>query len=371
MQATVKDISSIMEAQYPLHYAEKWDNVGLQIGSYQNPVQKIMVSLDLNQDILKQAIEQQVDMIITHHPLFFKGIKKIDYDQAQGALIKEIIKNNINVYAAHTNLDAASSGLNQYLAEKLELMDIKLLDHKNAELLYKLVVFVPTSHEAEVRAAIGDAGAGYIGKYSHCSYRSPGIGTFLPQAGSSPFIGETGKLEEVEEYRLETIVPQSILQTVISQMITAHPYEEVAYDIYPLHNQGQAYSLGRVGKIFRPVSLQEFCLHVKERLQLNHLRVVGSLSEQVQKVAVVSGAGADFIPLVHAQHCDLLVTGDLKYHEAMEAEALGLAIIDAGHQGTEQIMAALAADFLNKSCSQKGFDIDIFPVNGNECIKII
>ncbi len=371
MQATVKDISRILEAQYPLHLAEKWDNVGLQIGSNLNPVHKIMVSLDLDREILSQAIEQQVDMIITHHPLFFNAIKKIDYEQAQGDLIARIIKNNINVYAAHTNLDAASRGLNQYLAEKLELLDIQLLDRQHREVLYKLVVYVPVSHEAGVRAAIGDMGAGHLGDYSHCSFRGPGTGAFLPQVGSSPYIGEPGKLEEVEEFRLETIVPQNMLEAVISQMKAAHPYEEVAYDLYPLQNQGQAYSLGRIGKLAAAQSLQEFCAHVKDRLQLDNLRVVGNWHDKVQKIAVVSGAGASFIPVVRAHNCDLLVTGDLKYHEALDAEAQGVAVIDAGHQGTEQIMASLVADFLRESCKKMGFDTNVSVALRNECIKTI
>ena len=371
MQVTVSDISRMLEAQYPPCLAEKWDNVGLQIGSNQSSVHKIMVSLDLDREILNQAIEQQVDMIITHHPLFFSPIKRINYDQAQGDLITRIIKNDINVYAAHTNLDAASRGLNQYLAEKLGLLDIQLLDQQHLETLYKLVVYVPVSHEAVVREAIGNMGAGHLGNYSHCCFRSPGTGTFLPQTGSNPYIGEPGKLEEVEELRLETIVPQNILATVINQMKAVHPYEEVAYDLYPLQNQGQAFSLGRIGKLAAAVTLQEFCAQVKERLQLDSLRVVGNWVDKVQKIAVVSGAGAGFIPVVRARNCDLLVTGDLKYHEAKEAEALGLAIIDAGHQGTEQIMAALVVAYLRESCDKMGFAIDINAACADKCIKTI
>lgn len=371
MQAKVIDICRIMEAHYPLHLAEKWDNPGLQIGAMQNQVNKIMVSLDLDQEVLRQAVEQQIDLIITHHPLFFNAIKKIDFEQHQGALIAEIIKNNINVYAAHTNLDAASYGLNQYLSEKLGLQDIQLLDHQHPEKLYKLVVYVPLSHEAMVREAIGDAGAGYLGNYSHCSFRSQGTGAFLPLAGSNPFIGNTGKLEEVEEAKLESIVPQQILPQVISRMKSVHPYEEVAYDVYPLQNQGQAYSLGRIGLLAAPVSLQAFSEQVKARLELNSVRVVGNLSGLVQKIAVVSGAGAGFIPAVRAQHGDLLVTGDLKYHEAREAEALGLAVIDAGHQGTEQIVTSLLADMLLKSFLDKGLDIIISTASCSECIKTI
>lgn len=371
MQAKVIDICRIMEAQYPLCLAEKWDNPGLQIGAMENSVKKVMVSLDLDQEILDQAVEQQIDLIITHHPLFFHALKRIDYGQPQGQLIAGVIRNNINVYTAHTNLDAASFGLNQYLAEKLGLLDIELLDHQHAEKLFKLVVYVPLSHEAAVRQAIGDAGAGHLGSYSHCSFRSSGTGAFLPLAGSSPFIGEPGKFEEVEEARLESIVPQPLLPQVISRMKSVHPYEELAYDIYPLENQGQTYSLGRIGSLAVPLSLQVFSEQVKERLALNSVRVVGSLTGLVQRIAVVSGAGAVFIPAVRARHCDLLVTGDLKYHEAREAEASGLAVIDAGHQGTEQIVTALLADMLGKRCHETNLEVNISTAFSQECIRTI
>ncbi len=371
MQARVKDITDILEAHYPISLAEKWDNVGLQIGSHQNMVRKIMISLDLDSKVLKQAIEQQADLIITHHPLFFNPIKNIDYDTAQGSLISQIIKHNINIYAAHTNLDSASRGLNQYLAEKLGLLDIGLLNNNYTESLYKLVVYVPGQDEAVVREAINQAGAGHLGNYSHCSFRSSGTGTFLPQQGSSPYIGKQGILEEVEEVRLETIVPQRILTAVVTRMKAAHPYEEPAYDLYPLVNQGQSYSPGRIGELSASMSLQDFCNQVKTCLELKSLRVVGNWHDKVQRIALVSGAGASFISEAWAANCDLLLTGDLKYHEAREAEALGLAVIDAGHQGTEQIMVGLVADLLRESSRQAGFDLDIVPVLVTECIKSI
>lgn len=371
MQARVEDICRILETHYPLKIAEKWDNVGLQLGSYQNPVRKIMVSLDLDQEVLTQALDQQVDLIITHHPLFFNPIKSIQYDTPQGKIISQMIKNNISLYSAHTNLDSASQGLNQYLAEKLGLLDIQLLTRNYSESLYKLVVYVPLQDEAVVRAAISEAGAGYLGNYSHCTFRSPGMGTFLPQPGSSPYIGEPGILEEVEEVRLETIVPQNILAVVLKQMLAAHPYEEPAYDLYPLHNQGKAYSPGRIGQLGAAISLQEFCSHVKTILELDNLRVVGNWDDKVQKIAVVSGAGTSFMATAQAADCDVLLTGDLKYHEARDAEALGLLIVDAGHQGTEQIMAGLVTDLLRDSSRQAGYDLDIVPVVVGPCIKTI
>jgi len=369
LQARVKNITDILETHYPPYLAEKWDNVGLQIGSSQNPVEKIMIGLDLDNDLLTKAIKQKVDLIITHHPLFFNPIKSINYDSPQGSLIAKIIKNDMSVYAAHTNLDSASEGLNQFLAEKLGLMDIQLLNNNYREALYKLVVYVPSQDEAVVREAMSFAGAGHLGEYSHCSFRSMGIGTFLPMEGTNPYIGKPGVLEETEEIRLETIVPHHKLAVVIAQMLAAHPYEEAAYDIFPLLNQGQAYSPGRIGNLPVAMSLQDFCGQVKNKLGLDSLRVVGNCFAQVQKIAVVSGAGTSFMAEARATNCDLLLTGDLKYHEAKDAEAMGLAIVDAGHQGTEQLMVNLLADLLAVNCQQAGFELEIIPVIGNVCIK--
>lgn len=308
-------------------------------------------------------------MIITHHPLFFKGIKKINFDEHQGKLLRKIIKENLNVYSAHTNLDAGERGLNQILAERIGLKDIEPLDKSYTERLYKLVVYVPVSHESQVRKAINDAGAGCLGRYSDCSFKSRGTGTFTPSQGTRPFIGEQGRVEEVDEYRLETIVPQHELAKVLQSMFAAHPYEEVAYDLYLLENGGKIYSLGRTGKLEQETTLRRFCEQVKVSLGLQCLRVVGSLEKEVKTIAVVSGAGASFMDKARARHCDVLLTGDLKYHEAKEAEAMGLAIIDAGHQGTERIMSAYIANLLTETCTAQGMNIETISFNSQDCIS--
>jgi dinuclear metal center YbgI/SA1388 family protein len=359
-----------MEALYPPYIAEDWDNVGLQVGSNANPVKKIMVTLEADQEIVSEAIQQQIDLIITHHPLFFKPIKAINFDRPQGTLIKNLIQHNISLYAAHTNLDAGSTGLNQYLAEKLELQDITLLDASYHEKLYKLVVFVPEDFETRVRQSITDAGAGHIGKYSHCTFRQPGIGTFLPQKGSRPFIGQSGQLEEVAEIRLETIVPQPVLNKVLESLKTCHPYEEVAYDLYPLINQNLAYSPGRIGVLPEPMSLSRFCEHVKQKLAINALRVVGNDQDMINKIALVSGSGAGFINAASQNGCDLLLTGDVKYHEAKDAQALGLRVVDAGHQQMERLMAPLLADQLRAGCAAQGYEAEIIIQYSSDCIKI-
>ncbi|MGI5920799.1 MAG: Nif3-like dinuclear metal center hexameric protein [Syntrophomonadaceae bacterium] len=357
MQATVKDIVRIMETEFPPRLAEHWDNSGLQVGSYNALVKKVMVALDVDHKIIEQAVAEQVDMIITHHPLLFKPVKSINLDLPPGNIISQLIRHNICLYSAHTNLDAAAQGLNQLLAETLGLAEISALDNSRQQAYYKLVVFVPATHLEEVRQAILAAGAGYIGNYSDCSFCTRGTGTFKPLAGTHPFIGDEGHCTEVEEFRLETIVPQHLITRVVKNMLKVHPYEEVAYDLYCLANEGQVISLGRKGYLDQPVDLKSFAAVVKQRLHIDHVRVAGDLNKMINKVAVVSGAGASFITTALSQHIDVLVTGDVKYHEARDAVTSGLAIIDAGHQGTEEIVVPYLKAFLADKCQKAGLNV--------------
>jgi len=371
MQARISDITRIMEKLFPLSLAEAWDNPGLQIGSMSAPATKVLVILDLDREMLDYALAQKVDLIITHHPLIFSGLKTIDLDTAIGATVKELIEAEISVYAAHTNLDAGEKGLSQFLAEKLGLLDIHPLDSGKHEGLFKLVVYVPTDHEARVRQALMNNGAGHIGKYSDCSFRTRGIGTFRPLAGTIPFIGQAGMLEETEEFRLETILPSGVVPQALRSMQEAHPYEEVAYDLYALSNPSRVYSLGREGRLESAMILTDFCDQVKDRLGLTYLRVAGDLNQNVQKIAVVGGSGASFIDQAYARGCEVLVTGDLKYHEARKAMDLGLAVIDAGHQGTEQIVCEYLCGLLAAEAGTEGLETQFVFKLSPDCIKII
>lgn len=363
----IKDVISIVEEHFPLSLAEDWDNSGLQIGSYDNPVKNVVIALDVDEYIVKKAIEAKAELIITHHPMFFKGIKKINYSTSQGKLIKSLINNDIAVYSAHTNLDAGENGLNQVLATTLDLVDIKPLYKGKEDTLFKLVVYVPTTHTEEVRKAINEAGSGNIGNYSDCSFRTLGTGTFKPGVNTNPFIGETGQLEEVEEYRLETVVYRSNISKVLKAMQDAHPYEEVAYDLYELKNEGKNFSMGRVGILPNKISLGAFAETVKNKLNLDYLRVVGDLSKPIRKVAVIGGSGASLINKVVSQNVDVLVTGDLKYHEAKDAQSLGLAVIDAGHQGTEEIIVNWLANWLEHEAKSRNIEVKFTPVRSNKC----
>jgi dinuclear metal center YbgI/SA1388 family protein len=371
MMVRAKDIMNLMEEEFPLYLAESWDNSGLQVGSGDKKVGRILIALDLDSFVLKQAVEQQVDMIITHHPLFFKSVKNINYASPLGKMIKTLVSADITVYAAHTNLDAAEQGLNQALAEKLGFVDIEPLYSASKEALFKLVVYVPATHLEEVRAAICTAGAGYIGKYADCTFRTQGTGTFRPGQDTNPFIGKTGELEEVDEFRLETVIYEQDLKKVLNSMHQAHPYEEVAYDLYRLENEGRVFSLGRKGCLVEKTSLQDYAFRVKELLGVKSLRVVGDLDSMVKNVAVISGSGASLMNQVIGQNIDLLVTGDLKYHEAKDAEAAGLKVIDAGHQGTEALVVPLLVDYLTTKLTSQNLLVELTPCISPECIKDI
>lgn len=364
MKARVKDIAAMMEKHYPLNLAEKWDNVGLQVGSMGREVAKVVVALELDHQVLDQAWQENADLIITHHPLIFKALPNIKVDSPVGSLIRKLIMADISLYVAHTNLDSASKGVNQILAETVGLIDIEPLRLRTAgsyETFYKLVVYVPLTHVDEVRAAISGAGAGSIGNYSDCTFQSPGIGTFKPGPDTHPFIGQTAKLEQVEESRLETICPEPFLKSVIEAMLQAHPYEEVAYDVFKLEKSGTMYSPGRIGRLSQAVSLGKLAEQVQSKLDLPALRLVGATEHLVQKVAVVGGSGASFIKEIAGQ-VDVLITGDLKYHEARDAAALGLAVIDAGHQATEELVVQEVCRLLKRESSQAGWQVEYVPI---------
>ncbi|MBM7865530.1 Nif3-like dinuclear metal center hexameric protein [Heliobacterium gestii] len=344
-----------IEGLAPKRLAEDWDNVGLQVGDPAHPVEKIYVALDVDERVVQSAAEQGCQMIVSHHPLFFKPMKTIRYDQPQGRLIRAIVKANLQVYSAHTNLDSARGGVNDILAQRLGLEAIEPLFDDKQEELVKIVVFVPANHEAVVRRAMGDAGAGHIGNYSHCAFGSAGRGTFLPLAGTTPFIGVQGVLEEVEEVRLETIVSQKGLNRVLKAMLKAHPYEEAAYDLYPLLNRGDKTGLGRVGRLPAPEPLEAVAERIKTKLHVARVRWTGAdKGRMVEKIAVCGGSGASAIARAQFKGAQVLVTGDIKYHEAQTAELLGIDLIDAGHFATERpVLEALAAYLEERAAKEK------------------
>lgn len=343
----LKTLVKKIESKYPLNLAYDWDNVGLLVGDFESDINKIMVSLEANEKVIEEAINNNVDLIVTHHPFIFKKINKINTGDLKGRLIHKLIKNDIALYSMHTNFDIAFDGLNDYFMEVMGFENSKILEVTNNEVLYKLAVYVPISHIDIVKNALANAGAGHIGNYSHCSFSSEGIGNFKPLEGSNPFIGNNGDVEVVNEVKIETIVPQKILGGVISKMINAHPYEEVAYDLYKLENKGASVGLGRISKLDTEINLEELCNFIKDKLEMKHIRVVGNLETKINKVAVVTGSGSDMVKKAQRSGAQVLISGDVKYHEAQDILDMGMCLIDCGHFESENIFKDVMKRFLD------------------------
>ncbi len=358
MQAKNRVIFGFIEEFCPGELAEEWDNCGLQVGDPERPVSRVLLALDMDREVLSEALEKGAGLVVTHHPLLLKGARQFREDRPPGRLLAGIIRAGITVYAAHTNLDSAARGVSQALAEKLDLAEIRVL-RPGGERFLKLAVFVPPDHTDAVREALARAGAGWIGNYSECTFMTGGTGTFRPLEGASPFIGRVGGLEKVEETRLETILPARLAGRAVKAMLTAHPYEEVAYDLYPLENRPGRTGAGRVGRLETPLTLKEFALRVKEALGLPAVRYGGREDGEVRKVAVCGGSGGDFWPLALDGGADVLVTGDIGYHAARDMLASGLCFVDAGHYGTERVVLEPLAAYLRERCRGAGLEVEV------------
>lgn len=346
------------EELFPKHLAEEGDPIGLQIGTLSKQVNKVLIALDVTKEVVEEAISLGANLIIAHHPIIYRPLKKIVTDSLPGKIFELCIKHDIAVYAAHTNVDIAEVGVSDFLTDALLLENTSVLAPTFSENLVKLVVYVPKTHVDSVRNAICDAGAGHIGNYSHCTFNSFGNGTFLPLSGTNPFVGEVGKLEEVEEVKIETVVQQSIVKSVIKAMKKAHPYEEVAYDTYVLENEGKTFGIGRIGYLKEEMTLEEFAHYIKEKLELKGVRVVGNLSDKVKKVAVVGGDGNKFAHYAKRHGADVYVSGDIYYHVAHDWKMLDLNLIDAGHN-IEKVMKSGVKRLLDKKLEENKMTCDI------------
>ncbi|MBQ3863947.1 MAG: Nif3-like dinuclear metal center hexameric protein [Schwartzia sp.] len=354
-------VMDAMERLAPKKLAEDWDNPGLLVGSPSQEVNKVLVCLDVRDEVIDRAVEGGYDMIVSHHPLIFRSMKKIRTDLPDGRKLARLLKHDIAVFAAHTNLDIARGGVNDVLAERCGLGELQPFDTTGEEKLVKLAVYVPRDYADAVRDAIFSAGAGHIGNYSECSFNVDGKGTFKPLEGTHPFIGTEGTREAVDEVRIETIFPSMLKGKVVRELVKAHPYEEPAYDLYPLANKGAVYSLGRIGSVEAPVTLDVFAARVKEGLGADSIRVVRAGERLIKKAALCSGSGAEFIEKAAFMGCDVYITGDVRYHDAQRAVELGIHVIDAGHFPTEQPVVPVVAGYLRDELGKVrgGKDVEV------------
>ncbi len=359
----VSDIIGIINKIAPFGFAEEWDNVGLQVGDVASPAGNIMVALDAGKVAVDAAVSAGCHLLLTHHPLIFTPLKKIAVTDPIGSIVTHAIRHDLTIVSLHTNYDIAAGGVNDLLAQRLGVESCEPLRVTGREELVKLSVFVPMGHEEAVLDALFRF-SGFIGNYRDCSFRTLGVGTFKPLEGAQPFLGEVGKREQVEEARIEVLLRRSDLTVALSALQKAHPYEEPAYDLYPLLNRGEGRGLGRIGELRERTTLGEFVADVKERLGVEGVRYVGEPGRSVKKVALCGGSGASLLREAKHNGADVFVTGDMKYHEARDAEALDMALVDAGHFATELLMVRGLADKLREELDSRRYEADISVCEG-------
>lgn len=355
-----QQLIQLFEEWAPKEIALEGDRIGLQIGTLNKPIYHVMTALDVTHEVVEEAISKRIDLIIAHHPVIFHPLKKIDTSDAGGKLVEKLIKHDIIVYAAHTNLDVANGGVNDMLANILRLQNVEVLIPTYEKKLRKLVVYTPHEHADEMVQGLGEAGAGTIGDYSYCSFTSEGMGRFIPGDGSQPHIGDKGKLTEVAEVKIEVIYPLEIEKKVLSKMLKVHPYEEPAYDIFDLQIKGEELGLGRIGFLEEEVTLAQLSHMVKEAFDSKGVRLVGDSQAKIKKVAVLGGDGNKYFRQAKFKGADVYITGDIYYHTAHDALNIGLNMIDPGHY-SEKIMKNETARYLQKLCDEKGFNIKVVP----------
>lgn len=340
----VKDVTKYLEKIAPLHLQEGYDNSGLQVGDLNSEINGVLISLDVTLEVIDDAINKKCNMIVAHHPVIFGELKNISNGHLTGDVIIKAIKNNITIYAIHTNLDNVINGVNDKIADKIGLKRKKiLLPKKN---LLKLIVFVPQSHSELVAEALFNSGAGHIGNYKNCSFITTGEGSFLPLSNSNPFKGEKGKVENLNESKIEVVLPDYLLSDVIQSMKDAHPYEEIAYDVLQLLNNSSSGS-GMIGELDEPVEELEFLNFIKKKFNANGVRHTKFLNKPIKKVAVCGGSGSFLLKNAIEKKADIFITSDFKYHQFFEGNNKIL-IADIGHYESEQFTIELISDFLIK-----------------------
>ncbi len=339
-----REIQNYLEQIAPLSYQESYDNSGLLVGDSEVEVSGILVCLDITEEVIDEAINLGYNAIVTHHPIIFKGLKKLTGSNYVERCVIKAIKNDILLYAIHTNLDNVGTGINRILGEKLGLENLRILDPKK-DILKKLVTFVPVQYLEEVRKAVFDVGAGAIGNYDQCSFNVEGEGTFRGNEKTHAFVGEVGQLHKEKEVRIETIFPAYLKGKILAALKKAHPYEEVAYDIYSIDNEAENIGAGMMGELPKSSSVEVFLLKVKEILGLEAIKYTPIRGQKIQRVAYSGGSGSFLINSAMAQGADLFLTGDLTYHQYFEHENK-MVIADIGHYESEQFGKELIFNFL-------------------------
>jgi len=362
----VNDIIALMEDLAPRHLAEDWDNSGLQCGNRNWPVKHVIVALDPSLSVIQAACKKNADLLITHHPLIFKPLKNLILDTPLGEIIDLSVRHRLAVFSAHTNLDSVNGGLNDFFAEKIGLKNLTLLVPEKDNSFVKFVVYVPADSYQNVLNTILETEAGVINDYSCCTFRQKGSGTFKPGDHSKPFRGKPNALEEVSEFRIETRIQKNQISGVLDHIRQNHPYETMAYDIYPLHPVESRHGIGRVGELDTPIDLAAFSERIKLQFGLSTLKVSGPSDMTVKKIAVCTGSGSGLMKQFFATDADVFISGDLKFHDAKDAQANYRGLIDVGHFASEVLMIDLVAERLDAMIREEGLDVRVEALNEEE-----
>ncbi len=341
----LKALSNYLEEIAPLPHQESYDNSGLLVGNAEQLIDKVLITLDVTEAVVEEAIAKNCQLIVAHHPIIFKGLKRLTGSNYVERTVLKAIKNDIAIYASHTNLDHASEGVNKKIADKLQLQHQRILAPSQGSLT-KLVTFAPIAEAKQIKAALGAAGAGHIGNYKNCSFESKGTGTFEPGDAADPHIGSQGKLENVEESRIEVLVPSHLQQKVLYALQDAHPYEEVAYYLSDLNNTNQDVGAGRIGELSHALAPEAFLGYLKKHMELKVIRHT-VFNNDIKRIAVCGGAGSFLLKTAINAGADAFVTSDFKYHEFFDAEER-LLIADIGHYESEVFTKALFYELLSK-----------------------
>jgi dinuclear metal center YbgI/SA1388 family protein len=342
----VKDIINHLEEIAPLAYQESYDNAGLIVGEAAALVRGVLICLDITEAVLEEAQAQNCNLIIAHHPILFKPIRKLTGSNHVERCIIQAIRQEIAIYIIHTNLDNVIQGVNQQIAQQLALQQLKVLVPK-PDTLSKLTTFVPHSAIDPVLQALHHAGAGHIGEYSHCSFVTTGNGRFKPSEAANPYIGVPKQIEEVSEYRIEVIFPSHLSQSIIAALKQAHPYEEVAYYIQKLENPNPYVGAGMIGELPQGFASDDFLQYVKNKMKLSYIRHSMPIGRVIKRVAICGGAGSFLIQEAKRQQADAFITADLKYHDFFNAEG-SILLTDIGHYESELATKNLIYDLLSE-----------------------
>ncbi len=354
---SVSEVVEYLQRFAPLGLAADWDNVGLLLGDRRATVRRIMTCLTVTPEVVAEAVSDGVHLIVSHHPILFRGAKRLPSSNAEGQLVLALAGANVAVYRPHTAFDNTEGGINDIISRRLKLERVVSLRNVEDDKRCKIVVMTPEEDVERVSSAMFAAGAGVIGQYRQCSFRIPGTGTFFGSDESNPTKGKKGQREEVTEYRLEVVCQERLVGRVISALREAHSYEEPAYDVYPLKPEMRTIGAGRIGSLRTKTPLKKLARTVKQRLNAGKLQVVGEAEGDVQRVAVVCGAGGEFFYDAVRARADVFITGEMRFHDLLAAQAQGVALILPGHYATERCGIEELASLLQ----ERWPDLEVWP----------